>query len=196
MLELVTAAATAAISLGDAKAYLRITSSAENDIISRVVEAATGYVESALGRSLISTTWRERFERFPTNDYWAICLQRCPLASVTSLKYYDTDGAEQTWSSAEYQVFTPRETSGFIRLGANYIWPSVETARSFPITVDYIAGYGDAATAIPAELVQAVYMIVDHWYRYRGAFIGQTVNNPIDLAITGLLRQQTTGAYP
>lgn len=196
MLELVTAPVAAAIALGDAKAYLRITSTAENDIITRVVSAATGYVESALGRSLISTSWRERFESFAACDHWTIPLQRCPLASVTAIKYYDTDGVEQTWSSDEYHVFTPRETNGFVRLGADYSWPSTETGRPYPVEVEYIAGYGDAATAIPSELTQAVYMIVDHWYRYRGAFIGQTVNNPIDMAITALLHQQTTGAYP
>ena len=193
MLELVTSPAVAAISLGDAKAYLRITSTAENDIITRIVSASTGYVESALGRSLISTTWRERLECFYGVN---INLQRCPLASVTSILYYDSAGDEQTWSSDEYHVFTPREVNGFVRLGADYTWPVTETARPYPITIEYIAGYGDAATAIPAELVQAVYMIVDHWYRYRGAFIGQTVNNPIDMAITALLHQQTTGAYP
>ena len=196
MLELVTAPVAAAISLGDAKAHLRITSTAENDIISRIVSAATGYVESALGRSLISTTWRERFERFPVSGMLSVPLQRCPLASVTTIKYYDTDGTQQTWSSDEYHVFTPRETIGSVRLGADYTWPNTETARPYPIEVEYIAGYGDAATAIPAELLVAVYLTVDHWYRYRGAFIGQTVNNPIDLAITAVLHQQTTGAYP
>ena len=196
MLELVTAPVAAAIALGDAKAYLRITSTAENDIITRVVSAATGYVESALGRSLISTSWRESFERFPVSGMWSIPLQRCPLASVTTIKYYDTDGNQQTWSSDEYHVFTPRETSGSVRLGADYTWPGTETARPYPIEVEYIAGYGDAASAIPEELLQAVYMVAEHWYRYRGAFTGQKVNEDIDLAITALLHQQTTGAYP
>jgi len=193
MLELVTPPAVAAISLTDAKGYLRITSTSENDLITRIVAAATGYVESALGRSLISTTWRERLEWFPIS---CISLQRCPLQSVESIKYYDTDGSEQTWSSDEYLVYTPHEIAGSVRLAADYIWPSVQTARPYPIAVEYIAGYGDAATDVPAALVQAVYMVVDHWYRYRGAFIGQTVNNPIDLAISALLHQQTTGAYP
>jgi uncharacterized phiE125 gp8 family phage protein len=196
MLELVTPAATAAIALGDAKAYLRITSTAENDIISRIVSAATGYVEDALGRSLINTTWRESFECFPVSGYSPINLQRAPLSSVTTIKYYDTDGTQQTWSSDEYFVFTPREVNGFVRLDLDYSWPGIETARPYAVEVDYVAGYGAAATSIPAALTQAVYMIVDHWYRYRGAFIGQTVNNPIDLAITSLLHQQTTGAYP
>ena len=193
MLELVTPPAVAAISLGDAKGYLRITSTAENDLITRIVSAATGYVESALGRSLINTSWKETIGGWPNGG---IQLQRCPLSSVTTIKYYDAADDQQTWSSDEYHVFTPRETQGFVCLGADYTWPILYAGRPLPVEIEYVAGYGAAATSIPAELVQAVYMVVDHWYRYRGAFIGQTVNNPIDLAITSLLHQQTCGAYP
>ena len=193
MLTLTTAPATAAVSLADAKRYLRVTHTAENDLITRIISAATGYVEDALGRSLIDTSWTESFQSWPAGG---IVLQRCPLDSVTTIKYYDTDDVQQTWSSDEYHVFTPRETAGVIHLGADYTWKSVYLGRPYPIEVEYVAGYGAASTDIPAPLVQAVYMIVDHWYRYRGAFIGQTVNNPIDMAITALLHQQTTGAYP
>jgi len=57
-------------------------------------------------------TWRRVTDHFPSCGW--LCLPLPPLQSVASIKYYDTDGVQQTLDAAVYQVSTAGDQAGRI----------------------------------------------------------------------------------
>lgn len=118
--------------------------------------------DGALNRCLITQTWDEKFERFEACKPFKLALS--PVQSVTSVKYFDPDGVEQTVSSADYEV----EDDGdlwFLRAFAG--WPNVDRRRTYPITVRYVVGFGDAGD-VPQLLKEALMVHVGALYESRG----------------------------
>ena len=105
-----------------------------------------------------------------------------PVQSVTSVKYLDTDGAEQTLSDTVYDVDAVQEP-GLITLGYNQNWPSVRNERG-SVRVVFVAGYAldgtDYRKNIPQSIKQAILMIVEDLYEFTGAKVagaGNVIND-------------------
>lgn len=196
MLELATASTIPPISLDDAKEHLRITHTHEDDLINRLITMATGYVEQRLERALINTTWREWYRGLPTSQSAEIRPSISPLSSVTAIKYYDETDTLQTWSNTEYDVITPRHLRGIIHLVPGCTWPSFRSDRNYPVYIDYVAGYGSSAAAIPEEIRQILYLVIDDAFRFRGASVSMPMSEPLGAALNTLLAQQTGVNYP
>ena len=88
-LVLKTGPATTAISLAEAKAFLRVDSDYDDDdsYITSLIGVATNVVEQFTRRRLITQTYNIYYDEFPPY----IDLQVGNVASVTHVKYYDTD---------------------------------------------------------------------------------------------------------
>jgi len=158
---LVTAPAKEPVAIEEAKAHLRIDSSAEDiTILQPSIKAARVYAENRLSRQFITATWDLRLDYFPAYcdgsrlaDYAqfnSILIGKCPVQSVTSVKYIDTSGVEQTLATSEYTVDVHDEPAR-ITPAFGKAWP---TARNQPnaVTVRFVAGYGDDETSIPESL--------------------------------------------
>lgn len=65
------------------------------EILSPCAKAATEAAEQMTGRAIMPQTWELTLDAFPD----ALELTRVPVASVTSLKYFDATGTEQTLSN-------------------------------------------------------------------------------------------------
>lgn len=160
MLTLFTPPAVTPVTLNEAKAHLAVTHSLDDTIIQLYLDAAVSYVDGAegtLGRCLVTQTWDYSLDCFPTE----ITVPLPTLQSVTSVKYYDVDGVEQTITSSNYTVagqrIAPIET---------FDWPDIDTERPYPITVRFVAGYGDAAD-VPAAIKAAILLLVGSMYAGR-----------------------------
>jgi uncharacterized phiE125 gp8 family phage protein len=88
-----------------------------------------------------------------------------PLQSVTSVKYYDTSGVQQTLSASTYQVDTFSEP-GRILLAPNQVWPSVQAGRALAVEVLYVVGW-TSADNIPADILEAIYLRVGTRHAFR-----------------------------
>ena len=119
-LDLITAPAAEPISTAIAKAHLRVDFSTDDTLIDSLVVAAREYVEQVTGRALITQTWELLDDRFKGR---AIHLPNAPLQSVTSVKYIDTGGTEQTFSSGSYTVYTYSSNPGEVGLNFDEEWP-------------------------------------------------------------------------
>lgn len=118
-----------------------------------------------------------------------LLLPKNPLISVTSIKYVDTSSVEQTWSSASYTVDTgPRV--GRIYPVYNGEWPV--DVRQYPkaVTIRFVCGYEDSAASpvdvadnVPAELKQAILLIVCNLYE-RGCSTDKDIPEVISALIT------------
>ena len=92
-------------------------------MIETYIAAATSYVDGEygfLGRALVTQTWELVINTFPTHE---IKMPLPPLQSVTSVKYDDGEGVEQTLSTSLYTVDTASEP-GWIVPPIGTGWPT------------------------------------------------------------------------
>ncbi len=114
------------------------------------------------GRSLITQTWDMDLDRFPA---WAIEVPRPRLLSVESIKHVDTDGVLRTLDASGYRVDAKREP-GRITPAYGEVWPATRAVMN-AVTVRFKAGYGDEAETVPADIRQALLLIVGRHYAHR-----------------------------
>jgi uncharacterized phiE125 gp8 family phage protein len=159
----VTAPATAPITLAEAKAQMKVESSDDDTIIQRLIDAAVAFVDvqGALGKGMITQTWGQWLSPNPGTIYLALG----PVQSVSAIKYYDVDGALQTATLADFNVFgTPNRISVSPKSGKS--WPVTQT-RDDAIKIEYIIGYGATSASVPETVRHALMMLVAHWYDAR-----------------------------
>ena len=165
-------AAAEILSTAEAKTHLRITGADEDTHVAALVKAARMAVEEWTSRATTNQTWVMTLDSFPGED--EIRLPRPPLSSVTSVGYVDGAGDSQTFSSANYSVVT-RETPGSIRLAYGVSWPATRYQPN-AVTITYVAGYGAAASTVPAPLVHAARLVLGDLYGLREAGITGTIH--------------------
>ena len=169
----VTAPDSLPVTLDDAKAHLRVVTTDEDALIAVLIEAATDYAESFLGRALVARTLDRFMDAFPTG---AIELPLPPLISVTGVFYVDTAGVEQEFTT--FEVDTASEP-GRVYLVPTVDWPTPRVSAN-AVRVRYRAGYVDATVSpasgvIPQSIEAAILLIIGTLYEHRETVvIGQT----------------------
>ena len=163
---LITDATSEPITTAEAKLHLRVDSSAEDTYIDSLVKAARVYCEKYTNRSFINTTWELQIDEFPASDLDSILLLNSPVSSITSLKYIDDDGNEQTWSSANYQLDETREPARLMPV-VDVSYPSTQSDTFKAVQVRYVAGYGATASSVPEGLRSAMLLLIGHMYDVR-----------------------------
>lgn len=187
--KLITAPADVPVTLTEARAHLRIDDTAEDTLITTLTKTATEYVENRLNRKLITQTWEAYLNTFPPAD--AIVLPWAPLASITHLKYYDTNDTEQTYDSSNYYTDILAEPGRLVLKPTSSGWPSTYE-RPNAITVRYVCGYGSSSTYVPELIREAIKLLISHFFENREAVnVGQAIvaDIPIPKAVDALLNQ-------
>jgi uncharacterized phiE125 gp8 family phage protein len=159
----VTAPAALPISVAEAKAQMRVEGNDDDTIIERLVNAAVAFVDvqGVLGRAMITQTWAEWIAPNPST----VMLSLGPVQSVSAIKYYDIDGALQTATLADFNVFgTPNRIT--ITPKTSKAWPITQT-RDDAIKIEYVVGYGSTSASVPQTVRHALLMLVAHWYENR-----------------------------
>jgi len=187
-LSLITAPTTEPISVADAKKQLELATSytAHDQHLAMLITAARQYVETHTGLAICTQTWDYSFDRWPSTNE-PIYLPRSPVASVTHVKYYDGDGNQQTWSSAQYVVSTGRNPAT-IRLAYGYSWPSYRVQPE-SLSIRMVCGYGASNTSAPAAVRQALLLLVSHWFEQRTPEVVGTTTANVSHALDALLMQ-------
>lgn len=162
------------ISLAEAKAAQRIEDDSEDVLLAGLLRAAIGYVERATGKNLTAKIETQIVNGFPGGAYCspsmggnsfardAIRLWKGPASEILSIKYDDSDGAEQTLSS--FRLVEGPNAKLLPAYGA--AWP-VTAVGPGTVRLTYIAGYDPAE--LPPELIQAALMLFGHFYANREA---------------------------
>lgn len=135
----------------------------ENDLLDSLITAARDDVETRTRRALVNTALKYTLDTFPC----VIRLPRSPVVSVESLKYFDTDGVQQTLSAALYTLDTESEPARIVPAYSES-WPSIRAVPN-AVEVNFTAGYGAAATDVPRMLVVSIKILCGHWYEHREA---------------------------
>lgn len=152
------------VTTAETKLYCRIDHSDEDTLIAGLIKTARTVCENYTNRQLITATLNYNLDQFPAGR---IYLPKPPLQSITSIQYYDVDGASQTLSASLYQVDT-KAIFGSAIPAYGESWPSTETGKENAITITYKAGFGDATTNIPETLRIRLMDYVAYLYEKRG----------------------------
>jgi len=156
-LTLTAAPAVEPVSLSEAKAFLRVAHADEDQLISDLIRASREQVEAWSGLALITQSWRETLDAWPARRVsacgQAVRLARRPLISVEALRIYDRGGAAQLIDPADYRV-EPGEPGRLIAVTPFTLPPPERLAGG--IEIDFTAGFGPAASDVPAPLREAV----------------------------------------
>lgn len=161
------------ISLAEARTHCRRGNELDA-VLPIYIQAAREEAEAYTQRSLITQTWECRLDAFPTESDRgpSIRLWHGPVQAVTSVRYVDPAGVTQTLSSTLYTTDLGLEP-GFVLPAVGAVWPdTLEAANA--VTVTFRAGYGDAASAVPAAIRAWMLMM-----------IGALADNPAALDASG-----------
>jgi uncharacterized phiE125 gp8 family phage protein len=172
----ISAPAAPAVSLAEAKAHLRVDHSNDDGLIESLIKAATQHLDGpqgSLGRALITQTLELRLDCFLFSG--PITLPYPPLGSVTSVKYVDQNGTEQTVSTDVYRVIGGGAGLSRVDLKYDQSWPSPRSQRE-AVLIRYTAGYGTTSTDVPEAIRAAIKLHVGVLYENREAVaVGNTV---------------------
>jgi uncharacterized phiE125 gp8 family phage protein len=181
--ELVTAATGDVIRVDEAKDRLRRTgdTTVEDAQIEGLIKAAVAYLEDDVRISLLTQTRRIWYDAIPCDGVFLI--DRGPVASITSVKTYDTADAATTLSASVYQLDAVSQPARLVaRSGQS--WNSSTGLRAVnAVAIEYAAGYGTSGTSVPWPLKQAALLLVGSLWEHReqvivAQFAGQFLDLP------------------
>lgn len=168
------------VSLEFVKVHLRVDHTDDDDYITSLINAAADYCSSYTQRALLTTNVVAICDSFQKT----LELPLSPCQSIESVIYLDSSGSEQTLDASKYKLNTYAEPSTFVMLNG---WP--DTLWQFDaVKITYTSGY-ESADDIPAQIKQAILLIVGHYYENREESVKGTIISEIPLASKYLLDQ-------
>ena len=164
------------VSLAEAKLHLRVDINDDDSLIAALISAARLHAETITRRAIPAQTWKLVLDEFPHpasnlnsatwyGPQWGVMpgpLSTArpdgstgyeiyllpPLQSVTSIKYYDSNGIQQTLDPSAYLVDVVSEP-GRITPAPNTTWPATQ-ARANAIEIIHVTGYASVPEGIKA----------------------------------------------
>ena len=178
---LVTAPTEEPVTLFEAKAHLRLEHELDDASVEAMVSAARIHLESICWRGFVTQTWELVAEEFPSDG--KLELPCGNLASITSAKYIDQAGVEQTLSPAEYVADSTVEP-GLLRLAYGKSWPSAREQWD-AVKVRYVVGW--AAASVPPPIRHAIMLLVAQMYDQRTPEITGSIVSQLGFSIDALI---------
>jgi uncharacterized phiE125 gp8 family phage protein len=146
------------ITLDEAKRQARITDTSSDAVLESYIATAREACEAFTNRGILTQTVTAVFDDFA-------CVMPLPLASplqsITSVKYYDGDGVQQTLATSFYDLDTVVRPGALV-LKVGQSWPAIQSERrNGRIEVVYVVGWTTAAL-VPEQIKQGVRMFVTY----------------------------------
>lgn len=151
------------VTLDDAKAFLKVETADDDDVIAALIAGARVHVEAQTRRALITQSWRLIRDAWPADG--RVPVLPAPLRQLSAARAYRLDGTTQAIDPAGFIIEVGAAPA--VLTFANGALPAPGRVAA-GIELDIVAGYGDAATDVPADLRQAIRLLVAHWYENRG----------------------------
>lgn len=170
------------VSLVRVKSHLRVDFDTDDALIAGLLKAAIARIDGpdGIGFAMLEQTWRRSMDCFP----WCIHLRGAPIKAVTSIKYQDPDGVQQTLAPADYIVDLDSEP---VRIEPAFgrSWPGARHVIG-AVKVDYQLGV-ESADDVPSDLIAAILLMVGHWYENREASVIATNAVKLPMGVDWLL---------
>lgn len=144
-------------------------------MIYNLITAVRQEAEKYLNRVLIEQTWDMYFDDFPADDS-AFVIEKTPVTAVTYVKYYDENGALQTWARTNYDLDHYTEPACiYPAYGISY--PSTYDVRN-AINVRFTCGYGDSGD-VPDAIKSGMLLYLSYLYDNRGDDVSSGVPHAV-----------------
>jgi uncharacterized phiE125 gp8 family phage protein len=143
-----------ALSLTEAKAYMKITANHDDTLITGIIKSVIQSCESYTSLALITQEWHVVYRSFPNR---VITLPKRPATKIHEVELTSYQGKASLYAP-EFYKFTP-ETSELVF----YLQP-----LSYLISIKFNAGFGDTYVAIPEEIRLVMCEHVAYLYENRG----------------------------
>jgi hypothetical protein len=169
------------VTLEELKAWLRIDTSAEDDLLTELITAAREAVEMITRRTIAQRQCKLTLDRFPrsTSDEWwdgvregamnlfvgqSVVIPRPPLVTIDSVTTYnDADTASVLADTSYFTDASDPDQFGRLALRTGNVWPVVLRTRN-GVEIVFTAGY----SSVPASLKFAIKKVAAHMYSNRG----------------------------
>lgn len=149
------------ISLTEAKLWLRVDGTEEDDLVQALIVAARMMVEADIGQVLLGQNWRLVGDAWPPDELIPVRVGR--ILAVTGGRVFSAEGAPAAIAADQFPVFP------------NAIPPAVQALqRPMPgrpysgIEIDLRLGFGEVASDVPETIRLAIRRLVTLWYEDRG----------------------------
>ncbi len=197
LVKLKTAPAQRVVSLQSLKDFLRIDTSDDDQLLTRLLKSAEQRLEKETELKFVNQTWDVYFDCFPSrfkNEEWwdgvregaitelydrtkgELKLPFGPVSSFTALTYFPEDGSEETYPASSY-VVDDIGYRGRIRLKTGSIWPAVVLRPLNAVKIEAVFGFGlgfghgaggNGASEVPEDIQEAVLNFCAVLYEHRG----------------------------
>lgn len=127
-----------------------------DDELNDLIAAAVEQWESDTDSCLMARTLRVYLESLSGDE---IYLPSRPVASITSILYFDDGNTQQTLSTSVYDLDQGERS---VNLKFNQVWPSLST-RWDAVQVNYVAGVSSLAD-VPAIAKRAVMLLIGYYF--------------------------------
>lgn len=159
-LQIITEPSIEPVTVAEVKEQLRLDGNELDAMISNLITAARMAVEGIIKRRLITTGLRAGFDRLCP----VMQLPYSPVQSVDSIKYTDETGTVNTLTETGYLVDL---VSDPVRITPAYSVPCPSIRPTVgAVSIEYTAGYGDAAEDVPRPIRQAIISLVIDMYEH------------------------------
>lgn len=165
-LNVVTPPTREVVSIPDMQTVLRVADPTEEQFLKDQIRAATEFVQGNTGKQLLLATYEMSLLGFPCGE---IEIPLIPLTGITSIKYDDEAGVEQTVDPADYTVqLGSQRRRGSVMPAYNQSWP-IARCHGRSVRIRFTAGFGSNGFDVPRALVQQVRLLAAHWFMNRSA---------------------------
>ena len=162
--DIITPSTVALFTTAEAKAHLKVDSTADDTLIDNLIEAARESAEVFTNRFFINTLISQHGDTFADLEY----LFKSPVNvddTAAIIRYYDSDNATQTLDTSVYLVDQVSQP-GRVTLDVDQSFPTIAN-RTNAVSCRYTVGYGAAASDVPQGIKQAVLLTIGNWYENR-----------------------------
>jgi uncharacterized phiE125 gp8 family phage protein len=155
------------ISVDEAKQVIGLSDDQQqfDGLLLRLIKAAVMKFENETNMRIMEQTWYQYEKDWPIkHDH--IEIHYPPLSSVTSIKYTDSNGSQQTWASSNYIVEANLEP-GRVQLGylKNYPTGTLQPS-SEAIVIEFVCGQEDQGK-VNEDIKLAIELMVAYWFANR-----------------------------
>lgn len=154
----------------------------DDALLDRLIAAARNHVEKYCSSRFAAQTVTIKCDCFADMAR----LPEAPVASITSISYVDTSGADQTLAASVYELRADGLEAAVV-LKYNQTWPAIRPGSR--ITTVAVVGYA----AAPEAVTHAMLGLVAHWFENREAVVIGETSTAIDMFIDALLCNHRRG---
>ncbi|KUP91796.1 head-tail connector protein [Tritonibacter horizontis] len=177
------------VDLAQLRAHLRLEEGDDTEYLQHCLDVAIAQFDGddgELGRALIAQSWRESFPWVPAAG-GSVELSLSPVSSVLKVEVFNLAGDWDEVPGSAVELF---EVGGRSYVSAA-AWPRPGRQRA-PLRIEYVAGYGAAASAVPRPIGHAILLFAAHLYKAREPVVFDAKPVEVPLSISRLVANYKT----